>query len=54
VGLTAAKMTECKWLKPVLLGQFEFAEWTVDNHLRHSKFVALTEDKEPRDVRREK
>jgi len=29
-GLTAEKMTECVWLKPVLVGQFEFLEWTPD------------------------
>ena len=28
-GLTAAKMKECRWLKPALVGQFEFVEWTV-------------------------
>ena len=27
-GLTAAKMADCRWLKPVLVGQFEFVEWT--------------------------
>jgi bifunctional non-homologous end joining protein LigD len=52
-GLTKAKMAECRWLKPVLVGQFEFVEWTPDNHLRHSRFVALREDKPARDVRRE-
>ena len=52
-GLTAAKMQECKWIKPVLVGQFEFTEWTPDNHLRHSRFVALREDKKPTEVRRE-
>jgi len=52
-GLTAAKMAECQWLKPVLVGQFEFLEWTGDNHLRHSKFVGLREDKRARDVGRE-
>jgi bifunctional non-homologous end joining protein LigD len=52
-GLTKAKMAECVWLKPVLVGQFEFLEWTADNHLRHSKFVALREDKKPEDVHRE-
>jgi hypothetical protein len=31
-GLTAAKMKECRWLKPVLVGQFEFVEWTEDTH----------------------
>jgi DNA ligase D-like protein (predicted ligase) len=49
-GLTKAKMAECRWLKPVLVGQFEFLEWTADNHLRHSRFVGLREDKKARDV----
>ena len=40
-GLTAAKMKECRWLKPVLVGRFEFVEWTPDKHLRHSRFVGL-------------
>ena len=52
-GLTKAKMVECRWLKPVLVGQFEFLEWTADNHLRHSKFVGLREDKDARAVGRE-
>ena len=52
-GLTAAKMTDCRWLKPSLLGQFEFVEWTPDNHLRHSRFIALRDDKAPRNVVRE-
>ena len=52
-GLTQAKMADCRWLKPVLVGQFEFVEWTPDNHLRHSRFVALREDKPAQDVRRE-
>ena len=29
-GLTKAKMADCRWLKPVLVGQFEFLEWTGD------------------------
>ena len=52
-GLTKAKMAECVWLKPVLVGQFEFLEWTSDNHLRHSKFVGLREDKSAKQVVRE-
>jgi DNA ligase D-like protein (predicted ligase) len=52
-GLTKAKMADCRWLKPVLVGQFEFLEWTADDHLRHSKFVGLREDKKAKDVRRE-
>jgi hypothetical protein len=23
-------MKDCRWLKPVLVGQFEFVEWTPD------------------------
>jgi bifunctional non-homologous end joining protein LigD len=51
-GLTAAKMEECRWLKPVLVAQFEFVEWTSDGHLRHSKFVGIREDKKASDVQR--
>lgn len=53
-GLTAAKMAECRWLKPQLIGQFEFVEWTEDAHLRHSRFVALRDDKKANDVKRER
>ena len=52
-GLTKAKMAGCRWLKPILVGQFEFLEWTGDNHLRHTRFIALREDKPARQVRRE-
>jgi bifunctional non-homologous end joining protein LigD len=40
-GLTAEKMKECRWLKPVLVAEIEFLEWTADNHLRHTQFVTL-------------
>jgi bifunctional non-homologous end joining protein LigD len=53
VGLTAAKMADCRWLKPVLVGQFEFVEWTPEGHLRHSRFVGLRDDRKAKDVRRE-
>jgi DNA ligase D-like protein (predicted ligase) len=53
VGLTAAKMRDCRWVKPVLVAQIEFLEWTDDNHLRHTKFVALRDDKPAHEVRRE-
>jgi bifunctional non-homologous end joining protein LigD len=52
-GLTADKMAECRWLRPELVAQVEFVEWTPDDHLRHAKFVALREDKDPSEVRRE-
>jgi bifunctional non-homologous end joining protein LigD len=53
LGLTAEKMKQCKWVAPVLVAQFEYTEWTPDNHLRHSRFVALREDVDPKNVRRE-
>jgi bifunctional non-homologous end joining protein LigD len=46
-GLTAEKMKNCRWLKPVLVGQFEFVEWTPDRHSRHSRFAGLNEKKNP-------
>jgi ATP-dependent DNA ligase len=51
-GLTAAKMKECIWLKPMLVAQIEFLEWTGDNHLRHTKFAGLRDDKNARQVTR--
>jgi len=49
-GLTAEKMKECRWLKPVLVGQFEFVEWTPEGHLRHARFMGLREGQEARKV----
>src|SRR4030095_16014209 len=53
-ALTKEEMKNCQWLKPELVAQIEFAEWTPDNHLRHSKFIGLREDKEAREVVQEK
>lgn len=52
-GLTAAKMYECIWVKPKLVSNFEFLEWTDSNHVRHIKFVGLRSDKDPLTVVRE-
>jgi bifunctional non-homologous end joining protein LigD len=52
-GLTAAKMNQCRWLKPVLVAEFEFLEWTADEHLRHSRFVTLNEGRRATTVIRE-
>jgi ATP-dependent DNA ligase len=40
-------MRECRWLKPVLVGRFQYLEQTPDHHLRHARFVALRDDREP-------
>jgi ATP-dependent DNA ligase len=42
--LTKEEMKDCVWLKPELVAQIEFTEWTPDGHLRHSKFVGLSDD----------
>ena len=52
-GLTAAKMESCIWVKPRLVANFEFLEWTDSNHVRHIKFSGLRNDKDPRAVVRE-
>lgn len=35
------------------LVQIEFLEWTESDHLRHSKFAGLREDKDPKTVIKE-
>lgn len=52
-GLTAEKMRECLWLKPQAVAEIEFLEWTGTDHLRHTKFIRLRDDKDPRKVVRE-
>jgi ATP-dependent DNA ligase len=52
-GLTAEKMKECVWVRPELIARIQFLEWTGADHLRHTKFVALREDKDPSKVVRE-
>ena len=52
-GLTAEKMKSCIWLKPKVVVRIDFAEWTGSDKLRHTKFIALREDKDPRTVVRE-
>jgi bifunctional non-homologous end joining protein LigD len=46
-------MKECRWLKPMLVGKFEFVEWTPDAHLRHSRFMGLRDGANPLDVARQ-
>jgi ATP-dependent DNA ligase len=52
-GLTAEDMKKCVWVRPKLVAQIEFLEWTESDHLRHSKFAGLREDKDPRSVVKE-
>ncbi len=52
-GLTAAQMRRCTWLKPELVCQVRFSEWTRDGHLRQPAYLGLREDKVAREVSRE-
>jgi len=52
-ALTREEMKNCVWVKPEMVVQIEFGEWTPDGHLRHSRFVGLRDDKESREVMRE-
>jgi bifunctional non-homologous end joining protein LigD len=52
-ALTAENMKKCRWLKPRLVCQVAFVEWTDAGHLRHCTFVAMRDDKDPREVVRE-
>lgn len=41
------------WVKPQLVCDVAFTEWTADGKIRHPSFQGLRGDKSPRDVRRE-
>jgi bifunctional non-homologous end joining protein LigD len=52
-GLTAEDMAKCDWLKPEIVVRIEFVEWTTGGALRHPRFVAIIEDKDPQEAVRE-
>lgn len=52
-ALTADVMKKCRWLKPELVAQIEYTDWTAANHLRHARFAGLRDDKPAREVMRE-
>lgn len=41
------------WIKPELVGEFKFAEWTKDNRLRVPRYRGLRDDKAAKDVVKE-
>ena len=45
---------EARWVRPRLVGQFGFSEWTGDGKLRHPRYLGLRDDKRPREVVRER
>ncbi|HVU18766.1 MAG TPA: non-homologous end-joining DNA ligase [Candidatus Didemnitutus sp.] len=52
-GMTAAEMRRATWLRPTLVAQIKFAEWTNDGLLRQPVFLGLRKDKKAADVVRE-
>jgi bifunctional non-homologous end joining protein LigD len=52
-GITADEMTTLTWIKPQVVVEVAFAEWTRDGSLRHASFLGLRDDKRAREVRRE-
>jgi bifunctional non-homologous end joining protein LigD len=52
-AITAEVMKKLQWLRPKLVAHIEFTDWTKGNHLRHSEFVALRDDKKPTEVGKE-
>ncbi len=48
------EMKQCHWVDPKLVCQVRFGEWTRDAKLRHPVFLGLREDKEAREVVRER
>jgi bifunctional non-homologous end joining protein LigD len=42
------------WVRPELVAEVEFSEWTTDGRLRHPRFVGLRGDKPAREVVRER
>jgi bifunctional non-homologous end joining protein LigD len=53
-GVTPAEMKRCHWVQPILVCETKFAEWTRDNRLRQPVFLGLREDKDAKEVVREK
>jgi bifunctional non-homologous end joining protein LigD len=47
----APRLKDATWVKPKLVAQVAFAEWTADGKLRQPVFLGLRRDKEPRECR---
>lgn len=53
VGVPAADAADALWLRPELVGEVQYAEFTPNGTLRHARWRGLRADKQPMDVRRE-
>jgi DNA ligase D-like protein (predicted ligase) len=52
-GLTVEKMKDCVWVRPEVVAEIQFLEWTGGDHLRHTKFAGIRDDKDPSEVVKE-
>ena len=52
-GVTEEDMKKLRWVRPKMIAEIAFTEWTRDGHLRHSRFIGLRDDKDPKEVVRE-
>lgn len=52
-GVSAKDMRQMRWVRPSLVVQIGFVEWTNAGRLRHSVYTRIREDKSAEDVRRE-
>jgi len=50
---TGPHVRHARWVRPELVAQVEFGEWTGDGRLRHPSYIGLRADKDPADVVRE-
>jgi bifunctional non-homologous end joining protein LigD len=50
---TGSQRRGVTWVKPELVAEVEFTEWTSDGRLRHPSFLGLREDKPARQIVRE-
>jgi bifunctional non-homologous end joining protein LigD len=53
-GLTVAEMRRCVWVKPIVVCEVQFTEWTRDDRFRHPVFLGLRDGKKAAEVVREK
>ena len=52
-GVAATEWRSIRWIKPVLLCEVAFTEWTQDGRIRHPSFQGLRQDKDAHDVNKE-
>ena len=52
-GVGAGEWSAIHWVRPVMLCEVAFTEWTDDGRIRHPSFQGLREDKDAGEVKQE-